>query len=217
MDEHGHGDGHRHHDHVDHHHHHGGEPTRSQLLAAALESLVVEKGLLSSDMIDRLVDVYEKDIGPMIGARLVARAWADPAYKRRLLTKTTEALAEMGVHPVTATVAPVRMDCIASIAVLTLLEESQFTLPDSPVRARDMSTTFCRTVTSSRRNDEDPLTLPNRQRSDQAKSLLRVDGEFHQEVIAVTTQDAFKILDGSSICRIGGSIHMDDTGKGSKT
>jgi nitrile hydratase len=93
MDEHTHehGDG-------THHHHHGEKPSRSQLVTAALESLLTEKGLLSSDTIDRLVEMYEKDIGPLIGARVVAHAWVDPAYKRRLLADTTSALAEMGVH-----------------------------------------------------------------------------------------------------------------------
>ncbi len=86
----------RHHDDSDHYH--PGEPSESQLLAAALESLLVEKGLLSSDTIDRLVEMYEKDIGPMIGARIVARAWSDPAYKQRLLTDSPSALAEMDVH-----------------------------------------------------------------------------------------------------------------------
>lgn len=91
---HGHGDGH------DHHagHHHGDEPSQAQLLTAALESLVIEKGLLSSDTIDRLVEMYEKDIGPMIGARVVARAWLDPAYRRRLLSDSASALAELGIQ-----------------------------------------------------------------------------------------------------------------------
>ena len=79
-------------------HHHGGEVSQTQLLTAALESLLVEKGLLSSDTIDQLVERYEKDIGPMIGARVVARAWKDPAYKQRLLSDSASALAELGIH-----------------------------------------------------------------------------------------------------------------------
>lgn len=79
-------------------HHHGGELSQAQLLAAALESLLVEKGLLSSDTIDRLVERYEKDIGPMVGARVVARAWVDPAYKQRLLSDSMSALAELGIQ-----------------------------------------------------------------------------------------------------------------------
>ena len=96
----GHGAEHRHE--AGHHHgtehHHGGEVSQDQLLTAALESLLVEKGLLSSDTIDQLVERYEKDIGPMIGARVVARAWTDPAYKQRLLSDSASALAELGIH-----------------------------------------------------------------------------------------------------------------------
>jgi nitrile hydratase len=62
----------------------------------ALESLLVEKGILSSDAIDEVVRTYEQDIGPMNGARVVARAWTDPAFKARLLTDGTSAVEEMG-------------------------------------------------------------------------------------------------------------------------
>ena len=92
---------HDHHDHPHEHHggsHHPAELSESQLRTAALESLLIEKGLLSSDAIDRLVELYEKDIGPMIGAKVVARAWADPAYKRRLLSDSRSALAELGIN-----------------------------------------------------------------------------------------------------------------------
>ena len=66
------------------------------LRARALESLLVEKGLVSSDVIDELVRTYEEDIGPLNGAKVVARAWVDPAYKRRLLEDGTDAIAELG-------------------------------------------------------------------------------------------------------------------------
>ncbi len=92
--DHGHHD-HRHDD--DDGHHHGSEPSPAQLRTAALESLLVEKDLLSTDAIDRLVDRYEKDIGPMIGARVVARAWVDSAYQQRLLSNSMSALAELGI------------------------------------------------------------------------------------------------------------------------
>ena len=62
----------------------------------ALESLLVEKGLIDSEAIDRIVDLYEHQIGPRNGARVVARAWIDPEYKRRLLTDGTGAIAELG-------------------------------------------------------------------------------------------------------------------------
>ena len=63
----------------------------------ALESLLLEKGILAPDAVDRVVQRYEADTGPMIGARAVARAWVDPAYKRRLLEDSTSALAEFGL------------------------------------------------------------------------------------------------------------------------
>jgi nitrile hydratase subunit alpha len=66
----------------------------------ALESLLIEKGLLSSDLIDNMVSLYEKDIGPLLGAKLVTRAWVDPAFKARLLENATKACAELGISGV---------------------------------------------------------------------------------------------------------------------
>jgi nitrile hydratase len=63
----------------------------------ALESLLVEKGLLASDAVDRLVAAYEKDIGPLNGARVVARAWIAPDFKQRLLEDATPAIRELGI------------------------------------------------------------------------------------------------------------------------
>src|SRR5499425_226200 len=63
----------------------------------ALESLLLEKGVLAPDAVDRVVQRYESDTGPMVGARAVARAWTDPAYKRILLEDTRTALAEFGL------------------------------------------------------------------------------------------------------------------------
>ncbi|MCC7107107.1 MAG: nitrile hydratase subunit alpha [Chloroflexi bacterium] len=65
--------------------------------AWALESLLAEKGLISSDMIDRLIAAYENDIGPMLGARVVARAWVDASFRERLLQNATTACAELGI------------------------------------------------------------------------------------------------------------------------
>ena len=62
----------------------------------ALESLLVAKGLVSSATLDKLVETYENDLGPVNGAKVVARAWIDPAYKERLLTDATAAIAELG-------------------------------------------------------------------------------------------------------------------------
>ena len=63
----------------------------------ALESLLIEKGLLSTEVVDKVVQTYEKDVGPMNGAKVVARAWVDPAYKQRLLADGTATIAELGI------------------------------------------------------------------------------------------------------------------------
>ncbi len=64
------------------------------VLTKALEVLLVEKGLITSERIDELVKIYEDDIGPMRGAQVVAKAWTDPEYKRRLLEDGRAAIAE---------------------------------------------------------------------------------------------------------------------------
>jgi nitrile hydratase len=62
----------------------------------ALESLLVERGLISHDAIDTLVAAFERDLGPMHGARVVARAWTDPDYRERLSIDASTAIAELG-------------------------------------------------------------------------------------------------------------------------
>lgn len=62
----------------------------------ALEAILVAKGLVSPATLTKLAETYENDIGPMNGAKVVARAWVDPAYKQRLLTNATAAIAELG-------------------------------------------------------------------------------------------------------------------------
>jgi nitrile hydratase subunit alpha len=69
-----------------------------QLRTKAIESLLVEKGLISTDAVDAIVQLYEQDIGPLRGARVVARAWTDPAYKARLLADGAAAIAELGIE-----------------------------------------------------------------------------------------------------------------------
>jgi len=76
--------------------HHPGPESYAALRTKALEALLVEKGLLTTDVIDTVVRAYEQDIGPLNGARVVARAWVDPAYKQRLLADGTAAIAELG-------------------------------------------------------------------------------------------------------------------------
>ena len=62
----------------------------------ALEALLVERGLISTDAVDAVVEQFQNEIGPRRGARMVARAWVDPAYRERLLADGTAAAAEMG-------------------------------------------------------------------------------------------------------------------------
>jgi len=76
--------------------HEHGPSDRRALRAEALESLLLEKGLVQPETIDAVVRHYEQDVGPMNGAKVVARAWTDPAYKRRLLENGTAAIAELG-------------------------------------------------------------------------------------------------------------------------
>ncbi|MBS1877981.1 MAG: nitrile hydratase subunit alpha [Actinobacteria bacterium] len=68
-----------------------------ELRTKAIESLLIEKGLITEEAIDKIVDTYEHDIGPMRGARVVARAWTDPEFKARLLDDATAAMAELEV------------------------------------------------------------------------------------------------------------------------
>lgn len=63
---------------------------------AKLEKLLTDKGIVSRETLDRVIALYENDIGPMNGARVVARAWVDPDYKERLLRNATAAIAELG-------------------------------------------------------------------------------------------------------------------------
>jgi nitrile hydratase len=77
-------------------HQHQTVPSDMTLRVKALESLLVEKGLVDPVALDALVDTYEHKIGPRNGARVVARAWVDPAYKKRLLADAPTAIAELG-------------------------------------------------------------------------------------------------------------------------
>src|SRR5258708_2329848 len=80
----------------EHDHEHQAVPSDPTLRVKALESLLVEKGLVDRSALDALIDTYEHKVGPRNGARVVARAWADPAYRQRLLTNADAAIAELG-------------------------------------------------------------------------------------------------------------------------
>jgi nitrile hydratase len=77
-------------------HDHQAVPSDLTLRVKALESLLVEKGLVDPAALDMLIDAYENKVGPRNGARVVARAWVDPEYKKRLLADATAAIAEFG-------------------------------------------------------------------------------------------------------------------------
>jgi len=81
-----------------HHHRHDHQdvPSDLTLRVKALESLLVEKGLVDPAALDALIDTYERKVGPRNGARVVAHAWIDAAYKRRLLADATAAISELG-------------------------------------------------------------------------------------------------------------------------
>ena len=79
-----------------HEHEHQAVPSDPALRVKALESLLVEKGLVDRAALDALVDAFEHKIGPRNGARVIARAWVEPAYKQRLLTDADAAIAELG-------------------------------------------------------------------------------------------------------------------------
>src|SRR3989442_10548530 len=77
-------------------HEHQAVPSDLTLRVKALESLLVEKGIVDRAALDVIVDAFETKIGPRNGARVVAHAWVDPAYKKRLLTDAKAAIAELG-------------------------------------------------------------------------------------------------------------------------
>ncbi len=84
------------HDHDHDHDHEGSELSDVALRVRALETVLTEKGLIDPAALDVIVDTYETKVGPRNGARVVARAWADPAYKARLLADGSKAIAELG-------------------------------------------------------------------------------------------------------------------------
>jgi nitrile hydratase len=85
------------HHHHEHEHDHQDVPSDMTLRVKALESLLVEKGLVDPAALDALIDTYEHKVGPRNGARVVARAWVDPRFKRRLLDgDASAAIAELG-------------------------------------------------------------------------------------------------------------------------
>ena len=79
----------------DHGHAHGGE-SDAALRTRAIESLLIEKGLVDPAALDELIETYEHKVGPHHGARVVARAWSDPSFKEWLLRDPNAAIASLG-------------------------------------------------------------------------------------------------------------------------
>src|SRR5215467_11444426 len=80
-----------------HQHDRGSELSEMQLRVRALETILTEKGYVDPKALDVIIDAFETKIGPHIGARVVARAWADPDFKGRLLADATTAVGELGL------------------------------------------------------------------------------------------------------------------------
>jgi nitrile hydratase len=81
----------------DHHEHdHGSELSETQIRVRALESALIENGYVDPAALDLLIETYETKVGPHNGARVVAKAWTDSAYRRRLFEDATAAIAELG-------------------------------------------------------------------------------------------------------------------------
>src|SRR5246127_2445472 len=86
------------HDHDDHHdHEHGSELSEMQLRVRALETVLTEKGYVDPAALDAIIEAYETKVGPHIGARVVAKAWSDPSFKRALLDDATKAVLALGI------------------------------------------------------------------------------------------------------------------------
>jgi len=86
------------HDHDDHDHDsHGSELSEMQLRVRALETVLAEKGYIDSAALDVIIEAYETKVGPHIGARVVAKAWSDPAFKRALLADGSKAVLTLGL------------------------------------------------------------------------------------------------------------------------
>jgi nitrile hydratase subunit alpha len=80
----------------EHQHGHTRPKSPQQLRTEALEALLTEKGLIATDAVDAVVDVFQNEVGPQNGARMVARAWVDSEYRERMLADGTAAAAECG-------------------------------------------------------------------------------------------------------------------------
>jgi nitrile hydratase len=88
----------------------------------ALEALLIEKGVLTTAAVDRVAEIYEKEVGPQLGAQVVARAWVDPEFEQRLLDDATAACRELGIGGLEGgdMVAVENSDTVHNVIVCTL-------------------------------------------------------------------------------------------------
>src|SRR6266540_761543 len=122
------------HDHDDHDH--GSELSEPQLRVRALETVLAEKGYLDPSVLDLIVEHYETKVGPHNGARVVAKAWADPAFKRALIEDATKAVGALGLPPTWYKSAPYRSRAV--IDPRGVLADFGVTLPpDTEIRVWD--------------------------------------------------------------------------------
>lgn len=96
--EHGHEHGHEHDGEHGHHHHERDPESYYAARTKALESLFREKGFIGTDTVDRVISFFENEMGPFNGAKVVAKAWSDPAFKARLLEDANKAIVEIGLR-----------------------------------------------------------------------------------------------------------------------
>ncbi|GIM46346.1 nitrile hydratase subunit alpha [Collibacillus ludicampi] len=103
-------------------HHHPRPQSYWGARANAIASLLIEKGLLSNDAIDRVVQHYEHELGPMHGAKVVAKAWTDPVFKQRLLEDPVTVLKELGYYGLQGEIIRVveNTDTVHNVVVCTL-------------------------------------------------------------------------------------------------
>jgi nitrile hydratase len=109
-------------------------PSDPALRAKAVESLLIEKGLVKQETIDAIIDHFEQDVGPHNGARVVARSWVDPEFRNRLLEDATQVVDEMGLLGQQATdiVAVENTDSVHNVVVCTLCSCYPWTLLGLP-------------------------------------------------------------------------------------
>src|SRR5579884_1055666 len=81
----------------DHDHHHSSELSEMQLRVRALETVLAEKGYIDPAALDAIIEAYETKVGPHTGARVVAKAWSDPAFRKALLADASKAVASFGL------------------------------------------------------------------------------------------------------------------------